>query len=303
MNTKIMENNKYKNSPNRIWSGLILLIIGAVFLLRNFGFDIPYWVFNWPMLLIVIGLVIGAKRRFNGGGWLIMILVGGYFTLQSIADFNLTQYYIGAGFIILGLYLILKPRKPRKDWYGTRYDWHSRKYRAYSRTDWRCQPTDPMANTADTQGNATDPQNNPAGSQTDPHQPQGDPGYNQAFDPYHRAHGNETDFIDSVNVFGGSKRQVYSKNFKGGDIVSVFGGCELDLRQADFENTVAIEVVAIFGGVKLIIPPTWIVKSELTPIFGGLDDKRSVNQVASEPPKIITINGVALFGGVSISNY
>ncbi|QNK61470.1 hypothetical protein H7F33_12955 [Pedobacter sp. PAMC26386] len=284
-----MENHKYKNRSSRIWSGLILLIIGSVFLLRNFGIDIPNWIFTWPTLLILIGLMIGFKRNFNGGGWLVMVLVGGYFTVQNIVDINMSQYYIGAGLIVLGLFVIFKPKRVN------RCDW-DQKFEKFQWTDYRHRPFGPYTDPRDPRANPVDPQANPEGSQTNP-------SGNPVTDPYTRTYGNENDFIDSVNVFGGSKRQVYSKNFKGGDIVSVFGGCELDLTQADFQDNVSIEIVAIFGGVKLIIPPTWVVKSEVTPIFGGLDDKRSINPATSEPLKIITINGVALFGGVSISNY
>lgn len=254
---KDMENNKYKNHGNRVWSGLILLIIGTVFLLRNFGFYIPYWIFSWPTLLILIGLVIGFKRKFNGGGWLVMVLVGGYFTLQNIMHFNLTQYYIGAGFVVLGLYIILKPARPDHE----KWKWKRKNY------NWN------------------------------------DPLHQQNPDPAAGNYAGENDFIDAVNVFAGSKRQVYSKDLKGGDIVSVFGGCDLDLTQADFQDNVTIDIVAIFGGVKLIIPPKWVVKSEVSAIFGGMEDKRNVIPVTDEPFKILTIKGVALFGGVSISNY
>jgi predicted membrane protein len=104
-------------------------------------------------------------------------------------------------------------------------------------------------------------------------------------------------------VFSGSKQHVYSKAFKGGEIVSIFGGCDLNLSQADFNNTVVLEVTAIFGGVKIVVPPTWTVKSDVTAIFGGLDDKRSVLSVTEEPRKIIIIKGLALFGGVDIRNF
>ncbi|RAJ37130.1 LiaF transmembrane domain-containing protein [Pedobacter cryoconitis] len=277
-----MENYKYKNRSNRVWSGLILLIIGAVFLLRNFGFDIPFWIFSWPTLLILIGLVIGFKRKFHGGGWLIMILVGGYFNLQNFVDFNLTQYYVGAAFVILGLFVIFKPVSPRKK------RWE-RKFEDFKWTDYQHGP-----------GRSW---NHPSAGQTSPVDPQPDPLSDQSSAAYNRAQTTENDYIDSVNVFSGSKQQIYSKNFKGGDVVSVFGGCELDLTQADFPDKVSIEVVAIFGGVKLIIPPTWVVESQVSPIFGGLDDSRTINPVNSEPLKIITIKGVVLFGGVSISNF
>ena len=279
-----MENYKYKNRSNRVWSGLILLIIGAVFLLRNFGINVPDWVFSWPTLLILIGLVIGFKRKFHGGGWLIMILVGGYFNLQNFIDFNMTQYYIGAGFIILGLFVIFKPVSPRKKRWEKRFEDFKRA---------GCTPC------------ASGPWNHPGAWQTGAAGPQTDPAdpNNQTSDPYARTQATENDFVDSVNVFSGSKQQIYSKNFKGGEVVSVFGGCELDLTQADFSDQVVIEVVAIFGGIKLIIPPGWVVESQVSPIFGGLDDSRTINPVNSEPLKIITIKGVVLFGGVSISNF
>lgn len=284
-----MENYKYKNRSNRVWSGLILLLIGTVFLLRNFGIFIPDWIFSWPTLLILIGLVIGFKRRFHGGGWLIMVLVGGYFNLRNLVDFNMTQYYIGAGFIIMGLFVIFKPKKPCKN------QWE-RKFEDFKWKDYTDTPAGSWNNPVGAQPDFMGPQPNPAG-------PQADPLHEQASAPYTRTQGTENDYIDSVNVFSGSKQQIYSKNFKGGDVVSVFGGCELDLTQADFPDKVAIEVVAIFGGIKLIIPPTWIVESQVSPIFGGLDDSRTINPVNNEPLKIITIKGVVLFGGVSISNF
>ncbi|MCY1532439.1 Cell wall-active antibiotics response 4TMS YvqF [compost metagenome] len=112
------------------------------------------------------------------------------------------------------------------------------------------------------------------------------------------------DYIDSVNVFGGSHQAVYSKNFKGGEITAVFGGCDVNLTQADFEGEIKIEVTAIFGGAKIIIPPGWEVKSEVTAIFGGLDDKRAIQPLADDAPrKVLIIEGLALFGGVDIRNY
>src|SRR5690349_22431252 len=44
-------------------------------------------------------------------------------------------------------------------------------------------------------------------------------------------------FIDVTAVFGGIKKNVLSKNFKGGDITSFMGGSEIDLSQADFNRS------------------------------------------------------------------
>lgn len=132
--------------------------------------------------------------------------------------------------------------------------------------------------------------------------------FNQVDEPFVEATSsdekkNSNDYIDSVNVFAGSHQAVYSKNFKGGEIVAVFGGCDANLTQADFEGEVVLDITAIFGGAKIIIPSGWQVKSEITAIFGGLDDKRAINTAAQASNKLIIIKGLALFGGVDIRNY
>jgi len=66
---------------------------------------------------------------------------------------------------------------------------------------------------------------------------------------------------------------------------------------------VILDVVAIFGGAKIIVPPSWEVKSEVTSIFGGVDDKRKILPLAGQERKIIKIKGLALFGGLNITNY
>lgn len=251
---KINAMKTYKNqnnNSNRTGGGLILLVIGLIFFVRNFGIGIPGWLFGWNMIPMAIGLMIGIRRNFRGNAWLILILVGGYLTLSRIIGFSMSQYYFPIGLVILGLYLILKPSRKEKD-------------------QWKEKTAD-FSFTAEAET---------AGAPAD-----------------------DNDYIDSVNVFSSSKYPVYSKNFRGGDVVCVFGGCELNLTQADFEDTITLDVVAIFGGVKIIVPPNWIVKSELTPIFGGLEDKRSIVPMGEGPQKIIKIKGVALFGGVDIRNF
>jgi len=257
-----MEKFTNNNSSSRLWSGLIILGVGLVFFLRNFGIDIPHWVISWHTLLIVIGLLVGYKRNFNGGGWMIMVLVGGFFTLEDIGEFDLSKYYFAIAFIILGLYMIFKPKRTEWDKERWRKRWNKRhpRFRNF----------DEAVNTDETKE------------------------YSDL---------DKDDILDSVNVFGGSHQNVFSKNFKGGDVIAIFGGSDINLTQADFEGTIILEVVAIFGGLKIVIPPSWEVKSEVTAIFGGMDDKRAMGQVIDGPRKIIIIKGVALFGGVDIRNF
>jgi hypothetical protein len=55
------------------------------------------------------------------------------------------------------------------------------------------------------------------------------------------------DYVDSTSIFGGAKKNILSKDFKGGDIVNIFGGTELNLSQADINGRVTIELTTIFG--------------------------------------------------------
>jgi len=111
--------------------------------------------------------------------------------------------------------------------------------------------------------------------------------------------------LDSVNVFGGGQYRIGAKNFRGGRILAIFGGFELDLRDADIEGAEAvIEVNALFGGGEIKIPATWHLVVSGAGIFGGYSDETQapVANPAAPNPKTIILKGVAVFGGVSIKN-
>jgi predicted membrane protein len=111
------------------------------------------------------------------------------------------------------------------------------------------------------------------------------------------------DFIYSTSIFGGSKKNIFSKNFKGGDLVCIFGGNELDLSHADIAGTATFELTIIFGGTKLIIPSNWTVKSDAAVVFGGIEDKRAMPPAIGGTEKILLLKGTILFGGVDIRSY
>ncbi len=111
--------------------------------------------------------------------------------------------------------------------------------------------------------------------------------------------------LNEMAVFSGIEKRISSKNFTGGRVVAMFGGVELDLWQADIEgDTAVLHIDAIFGGVELRVPDTWIVSSEGQGIFGGYSDsthQRPPSDPAA-PRKTLIIRGAAIFGGVEIRN-
>lgn len=95
-------------SSNRMLGGIVILLAGIVFLLNNFGLHFPNWLFSWSSILLVIGLLIGAKRNFTGSKWLIMVWIGTYFTFFDMIDISSSDYFFPFAFISLGLYLLFK---------------------------------------------------------------------------------------------------------------------------------------------------------------------------------------------------
>lgn len=108
--------------------------------------------------------------------------------------------------------------------------------------------------------------------------------------------------VDITAIFSGVKRRILSKNFQGGDITAFMGGAEIDLTQADIPGTVTMDITAVFGGVKLIVPPDWDVQSHATAVFGGVEDKRYTHP-AVQTHKVLVLDGAAVFGGIEIKSY
>jgi predicted membrane protein len=113
------------------------------------------------------------------------------------------------------------------------------------------------------------------------------------------------DTLDEVNVFSGCERKITSKAFKGGKVTSVFGGSTYDMLEcelADGENE--LDIINIFGGVKMMVPSDWRIHIDVVSVFGGFADKRrSVSDSQINSSKILHIKGVSIFGGGEIKNF
>jgi predicted membrane protein len=117
--------------------------------------------------------------------------------------------------------------------------------------------------------------------------------------------GGDQDFIEITSIFSGSKKNVLSKNFKGGEIVNIFGGSYLNLSQADLAGDVSLQITQVFGGTKLIVPADWEIRSQASVmVAGGIEDKRqTAPNNSGEKTKILTISGTTVFGGIEIKSF
>jgi len=111
------------------------------------------------------------------------------------------------------------------------------------------------------------------------------------------------DRVHEFAVFGGAHRRIDSQQFEGGDAVALFGGVQLNLRDAETkQEEMFIDITAAFGGVEIRVPETWAVSMRVTSIFGGYDDKTHAPPVGTTKPPLLVITGAVIFGGLSVKN-
>lgn len=99
-------------------------------------------------------------------------------------------------------------------------------------------------------------------------------------------------------IFGGGNYQVTGEKFLGTTINAIFGGVELDLRNAIIDEDVVINATAVFGGIEIYVPVNVRVKVSNVPIFGGVDNKASKSLDSNAPT--IFMNSTCMFGGIDI---
>ncbi|HEX6336111.1 MAG TPA: DUF1707 domain-containing protein [Jiangellaceae bacterium] len=101
-------------------------------------------------------------------------------------------------------------------------------------------------------------------------------------------------------IFGGVSRRgqwVVPAHYR---VKAVFGGVDLDLREARLESAeVTIESKAVFGGVSIVVPPDVTVVMEGTGVFGGFGGDAEDVQPAPGAP-VVRVTGKAVFGGVAV---
>lgn len=102
-----------------------------------------------------------------------------------------------------------------------------------------------------------------------------------------------------VAVLGGVERRGRWRVRAHSQIIAVFGGVDLDLREADFDAPVVeLTVQACFGGVDIKVPAGITVRNETVNIFGGTEIKNVGEPVPGAPT--LVIRGNVFFGGVSV---
>jgi len=220
----------------RVFFGVILIILGAAFLLDQlniveFGSLIGTY---WPLILIVTGAYNLLKKNIRPISGLILIFIGAFFQLKELEllSSDVWRYFWPVLLIVIGLGIIF-----------------SQNYRAKV----------------------------PAMSE---------------------------DAVDYFTIFSILNIRNNSKRFRGGNIFTLFGGVELDLRDAELaEDKARLELIAAFGGIDIKVPEHWRVIVSGIPLFGGWENKTRLKDISKDRnAPVLQVRCLALFGGVEIKN-
>jgi len=270
-NTIVMDENMEKNHRNsKVVGGLIVIAAGVLILLNQMGFAFPPFLLSWKMILIAVGFVMLIKHNFQKTSAYVLIAIGTVFILNDFfPDIIETRFFWPILIIGVGISMIFKN--------GNLFE--KKKPRSQET------PEDlSEVNSEDYIKSASL--------------------FSGITKKVVSKNLNSEDYVKSASLFSGITKKVVSKNFKGATISSVFGGNEINLSQADFTGEAVIDITCVFGGVTLIVPSHWKVKSDLTSVFGGIDDQRPVMVLESiSEDKVLVLKGACVFGGIEIHSY
>ncbi|MHB1276778.1 MAG: LiaF transmembrane domain-containing protein [Bacteroidia bacterium] len=241
-----MEHHSHSGKAhNGRFFGFILILFGVLWLLNRLDYVFfPAWLISVPSLMVLIGLLVSIKTKFQRMGPIVVTLIGAAWLIRKheLLPPEVSYLFWPIVLIAIGIIIVLKPKKT---------------YRHHEKDEF-------------------------SGCWEDK---------------------SSSDELEIDAIFCGSKKQILSKDFKGGEINLIFGGTELNLSQADFQKEVVIDVTIVFGGLKIIIPNNWELKTQLTTIAAGVEDKRRNDGLQVVPDKVLLLKGTVIFGGIDIQNH
>lgn len=101
---------------------------------------------------------------------------------------------------------------------------------------------------------------------------------------------------EKIACFWGEEDAVKG-DYTGGSLVAIFGGVDLDLRQAKIKDGSVIEIFTFCGGVNITLPDDVIIENEVRGFLGGTDDKTLPKDSVK---KTLYLKGECILGGLEI---
>jgi hypothetical protein len=259
--------------------GFLIVAIGLILLLDQQGIVSASYVFRffWPAIFIFFGIETAlcpgasSSRRIVG---ILMIAFGGLLLLGALGILHVGLYSLWPLLLIIwGVWVIGRA-------FGGGGDLSARIRGAVHEKFQNVTGTESPKDWADTLKNSI----------------------HESVNSFRTNESTDSEF-DYMAIFGGIKQRVSVKNFRGGRLMAIFGGFEVDLTRSDIEGQSAvIDASALMGGGEIRVPDTWIVELRGTALLGGYSDETHQHISDSTTAKHLIVKGIAALGGVVIKN-
>jgi Domain of unknown function (DUF1707)/Cell wall-active antibiotics response 4TMS YvqF len=106
-----------------------------------------------------------------------------------------------------------------------------------------------------------------------------------------------------IAVFGGASRKGAWRVPPTSQVVTVFGGADIDLRDAILPGReITIRAVSVFGGLSITVPPEMRVVDSGVAVFGGRDVSGESSESEAPDSPVLRLQGTCVFGGVSVKH-
>ncbi len=104
-----------------------------------------------------------------------------------------------------------------------------------------------------------------------------------------------------VSIFAGVERKGRWTVKESLNCLVTFGGADIDMREAVFEEKrCVVNVLCMFGGLNILVPEGVGVEFQVVPIFGGAGTKTLAPAQPGYPT--VVVRGLVTFGGVSVGH-
>lgn len=104
--------------------------------------------------------------------------------------------------------------------------------------------------------------------------------------------------VSVTTVFGDRQLEGARGPFLGGDVTTVFGDVDLDLRHTEVDGEATLQTTTVFGDVDLVVPAHWQIKVTGPQIFG---DVHVAEATGAEPDgPVLVLRMVTVFGDVDV---
>jgi hypothetical protein len=104
-----------------------------------------------------------------------------------------------------------------------------------------------------------------------------------------------------IAIFAGASRKGVWRVPPVSTVVTVFGGADIDLRDAILPGQeITIRAVSVFGGVSITVPPEMRVIDSGVAVFGGRDVSGDTVAAGAPDAPVLRLSGACVFGGMFV---